>query len=192
MSIDTPTVCDLRSYVRTYDDAIPAQTCRDIIDIFERDTHRQTVNGKTGRAGLEDSSWREMDFDDCTESGIRNMLVNCLRHYKPVYERDCGIRPPLPQPVGLDVLTAKRYDPGGDQFQPHYDSVGPVANRYLVFLWYLNDVAEGGETEFMDLGVSSRPVAGRLLVFPPYWMYRHAGRPPVSGPKYIISTYCLW
>ena len=33
---------------------------------------------------------------------------------------------------------------------------------------------------------------GRLVVFPPYWMFQHEGRPPVSGDKYILSTYLLF
>ena len=61
-----------------------------------------------------------------------------------------------------------------------------------MFLWYLNAVAEGGETEFVDLGIKSSAETGKLLMFPPYWMYRHAGCSPVSGPKYILSTYALW
>ena len=42
----------------------------------------------------------------------------------------------------------------------------------------------------LDLAVPAR--AGRLLVFPPYWMYQHAGRPPLSGDKYILSTYLVF
>jgi len=33
---------------------------------------------------------------------------------------------------------------------------------------------------------------GRLLMFPPYWMYQHAGMPPLSNDKYILSTYLLF
>jgi len=29
-------------------------------------------------------------------------------------------------------------------------------------------------------------------MFPPYWMYQHAGLPPRSNDKYIISTYLLF
>ena len=42
----------------------------------------------------------------------------------------------------------------------------------------------------LDLKVEPR--AGRLLMFPPYWMYQHAGLPPVSGNKYILSTYLMF
>jgi prolyl 4-hydroxylase len=31
-----------------------------------------------------------------------------------------------------------------------------------------------------------------MLIFPPYWMYQHAGLPPLSNEKYILSTYLLF
>jgi len=30
------------------------------------------------------------------------------------------------------------------------------------------------------------------VVFPPYWMFQHAGLAPVSNDKYILSTYLLF
>jgi len=62
----------------------------------------------------------------------------------------------------------------------------------MVFLWYLNDVAEGGQTRFTDLSIDVQARCGRLLVFPPYWMYQHAGMSPKSNDKYILSTYLLF
>jgi len=184
---------DLANYIRTYASALPQTFCRNIVDLFESDKGKQQRNGSSVRPGLSESSWLEMDLSACREFNFRNVIVNSLRHYKSQYEKDCGIRPILPEPTELAPLIAKRYDPGGlDQFQPHFDSIGEVANRYMVFLWYLNDVTEGGETEFVDLQLSVPPREGTLLMFPPYWMYRHAGRPPRSGSKYILSTYPLW
>ncbi len=99
----------------------------------------------------------------------------------------------LPFTTKTSEWILKRYEPGGVQrFQPHFDALGAVSNRYLVMLWYLNDVAQGGETAFVDLGVEVKPKAGRMLMFPPYWMYQHEGRPPISGDKYILSTYLLF
>ena len=55
-----------------------------------------------------------------------------------------------------------------------------------------NDAREGGETAFPDLDLRVEARAGRLLMFPPYWMFQHAGLPPKSNDKYIISTYLLF
>jgi hypothetical protein len=74
----------------------------------------------------------------------------------------------------------------------HFDAIHHVANRYLVLLWYLNDVTDGGETNFPQLDWTVKARAGRLLVFPPYWMYQHEGTPPRSGDKYILSTYLMF
>jgi len=184
---------ELAHYIRTYDQALPREFCDRVVQRFESDAGRQQRNGATVRSGLSESSWLEMDLSDCNEFNFRNIVVNCQRFYKSVYEKDCAIRPALPDARELAPLIVKRYDVGGgDRFQPHFDSIGDVADRYMVFLWYLNDVAEGGETEFTDLGIRCQPQAGRLLVFPPFWMYRHAGRPPISNSKYILSTYTLW
>jgi hypothetical protein len=61
------------------------------------------------------------------------------------------------------------------------------ARRYLAFLWYLNDVEDGGKTVFTGLTIA--PKRGTLIVFPPLWMFPHKGEPPISGPKYILSGY---
>lgn len=184
---------ELAHFIRTYENALSRDFCTRVVEHFESNPGGQERNGASVRSGLAESSWLEMDLSSLTRFNFRNMILNCLRHYKGAYEKDCGIRPALPAPGDLAPLIVKRYDPGGsDRFQAHFDSIGDVCDRYLVFLWYLNDVTEGGETEFMDLGVRSAPSAGKLLIFPPFWMYRHAGLPPVSGPKYILSSYALW
>ncbi len=184
---------DLRHYIRVYKDALTSDFCARVVAWFESDPAKQQRNGASIRSGLAESSWLEMDLAECQSLNCHNILNNCLRHYKARYETDCGIRPALPEAGALAPFIIKRYDPGGnDRFQPHFDSIREVADRYLVFLWYLNDVADGGETEFVDLQTRIAPTAGSLLMFPPYWMYRHAGRPPVSNAKYILSTYTLW
>jgi hypothetical protein len=55
--------------------------------------------------------------------------------------------------------------------------------------WYFNDVAEGGATEFEAQNMAIPCVAGRLAFFPVAWTYRHRGAPPVSGPKYVCTTF---
>ena len=77
-----------------------------------------------------------------------------------------------------------------DEFADHVD-VGDhnSARRFLVCFLYLNDVEVGGTTEFPKLSHTITPKRARILVFPPTWMYRHAGRPVVKGKKYILGTY---
>ena len=62
----------------------------------------------------------------------------------------------------------------------------------MVFLFYLNDVEEGGETEFLYQDLKVKPKTGSLIVFPPYYTHAHRGKAPESGKKYIINTWLKW
>ncbi len=99
------------------------------------------------------------------------------------YNRDVGLTIPVPNSPKRSDLILKRYRPNRDErFQLHFDAVNHLANRYLVLLWYLNDVAEGGETRFPQLGITvpARVRAG-CWSFPPYWMYQHEGSVAALG-----------
>lgn len=59
--------------------------------------------------------------------------------------------------------------------------------RLLSFIWYLNDVTDGGETEFLKGKI--KPRAGKLIIFPSSWNYYHKGNMPLSNDKYIITGW---
>ena len=61
--------------------------------------------------------------------------------------------------------------------------------RVIAFLAYFNDVAEGGETAFLNQGISVAPRCGRIVLFPTAFTHVHAGRPPVSGRKYAVANF---
>jgi hypothetical protein len=183
----------LADYVRVYDDALPARFCAQLVQDFEQAAAQQFRNGRGVRAGLEESAWTELDVGQLADEAFRGFFLAQIEQALARYNADVQLTIPVPMRPRTDRLILKRYRPGGTEgFQRHFDSLDEVCGRYMVFLWYLNDVAEGGETEFCDFGIKVAPRAGRLLMFPPYWMYQHAGLPPVSGDKYILSTYLMF
>jgi hypothetical protein len=62
-------------------------------------------------------------------------------------------------------------------------------NRIAVFMLYLNDVEEGGETEFLYQKTRFKPKKDRLLIWPSTYTYLHRGNPPLSNDKYIITGW---
>jgi hypothetical protein len=60
--------------------------------------------------------------------------------------------------------------------------------RILTYLWYLNDVYDGGETEFFGT-LKIKPEAGKLLIFPTFITYPHSGLMPTSNDKYVITGW---
>jgi hypothetical protein len=184
---------DLRHYIRTYDDSLDAALCARMIASFHGLERFHAANGANVRRGLEESRWTELNVSRYADTAFLGMFRRTIEAALARYNADVGLGIAVPDSGTNSDLVMKRYRPGGgEKFQLHFDAVNHVANRYLVMLWYLNDVAEGGETRFPQLDFAIAPRAGRLLVFPPYWMYQHEGVPPASGDKYIVSTYLLF
>ena len=194
VSLDSsPPLHDLRHYVRVYDGDLEPAFCAQLIASFTTLERFQRRNGREVRRGLEESAWTELNVTRLSDEGFLMLFRNRIDRALAAYNRDVQLTIPVPNSPSTADLILKRYRPGRDErFQLHFDAVNHLAHRYLVMLWYLNDVAEGGETRFPQIGVTVRPKAGRLIVFPPYWMYQHEGVVPVSGDKYILSTYLLF
>lgn len=184
---------DLHHYVRWYDDALPRELCVGLVAGFEQTTEAQVRNGRGQRAGLDNSGWTELNLSNHADPAMKGFFLSKIDEYLARYNAEIGLTLPIPPSTRMADLVMKRYSVEGEQgFQPHFDSIYEKADRYLVFLWYLNDVGEGGETRFCDLDIAVQARCGRLLMFPPYWMYQHAGLSPRSNAKYIVSTYLLF
>ena len=186
-------IADLRHYIRTYEGDLEPHFCQRMIDSFNSLSRYQQSKGRGHRVGLENSAWTELNVTGLSDETFLGFFRARIDLAVNRYNRDVGLDIEVPNSPKTAELILKRYRPGGDErFQLHFDSVYEVSNRYLVLFWYLNDVAEGGETVFPRLEVKIAARQGRLLMFPPYWMFQHAGSPPESGEKYILSTYLLF
>jgi prolyl 4-hydroxylase len=184
---------DLRHFIRTYDADLDAVFCQKLIAAFAQLPQFHATNGRGVRDGLDHSAWTELNVSKLSDPSFMKMFQARIAQALERYNNDVGLAVPVPHSELLDNLVMKRYRPGTkERFQVHFDAIYQYSSRYLVFLWYLNDVAEGGETHFPQLDVTITARTGRLLVFPPYWMYQHEGKSPVSGDKYILSTYLLF
>jgi len=62
-------------------------------------------------------------------------------------------------------------------------------NRILAFMLYLNDVDEGGETEFLYQKCRFKPQKNTLMIWPSQFTHLHRGNPPLSNDKYIITGW---
>lgn len=110
-------------------------------------------------------------------------------------------------PVPLFEPTQVLHYAVGQQFRPHHDFLDPAApgfaeqlrlygQRIATVLVYLNEGYEGGETVFPNLGISYKGRTGDALFFTnvdrageadPLTL--HAGTPPTSGEKWVISQW---
>jgi hypothetical protein len=188
-----PAARDLTRYLQCFDNALAPAMCAQMIESFEKLSRLHSRNGRGVMPQLTESAWTELNVSKAADAAMQNFFRGQIFQYLERYNQALKLTLPIPARERIENLRIKRYFvEDADQFQPHFDSADYNSNRYLVFIWYLNDVHVGGETEFPDLGVRISARAGRLLVFPPYWMFQHAGLPPKSNDKYILSTYLLF
>lgn len=87
-----------------------------------------------------------------------------------------------------DYSVLKYEGSTGDHYDAHYDG-GPLNNRWISAIIYLNDDYEGGELEYVHFGVKIKPKAGSVLVFPSNYAYSHIAHSVTSGTKYAIVTF---
>ena len=71
---------------------------------------------------------------------------------------------------------------------PHNEAL----HRILLFMYYLNDVQNGGETDFFYQKQSIRPQKGTMVIAPAYFTHTHRGNAPLSNDKYILTSWVLF
>lgn len=64
--------------------------------------------------------------------------------------------------------------------------------RFLTYMVYLNDIEEGGETEFLYQRTRLKPQKGTIVLFPTYYTHVHRGNPPLKGIKYAITGWMFY
>lgn len=87
-----------------------------------------------------------------------------------------------------------QWTPIGGGFHPwHIEHGGGSLNsrRVLVWMIYLNDVDDGGETEFLYQMVKVKPKKGTLVMWPAGLTHPHRGNPPYSNEKFILTGWLM-
>lgn len=91
---------------------------------------------------------------------------------------------------GIYSMRLQKTLPGQGYHVWHYESADYLSSRRLI-AWsiYLNDVDQGGETEFLYMKKRVSAKRGRLLIWPAAFTHTHRGNPPLSGEKYLLTGW---
>tara|TARA_Y100001947_G_scaffold136799_1_gene125343 strand:+ start:180 stop:809 length:630 start_codon:yes stop_codon:yes gene_type:complete len=174
--------------IRIYDNAMSPEDCKKIIELFE--TSKDQIQAfNTGR-----KEYSEIDIDkfETPWSETKEKFISMMKTHMNKFMKDVKIQindfPPI---IDMENIRIKKYLPNDkDEFKTHVDVLRAlIAKRFLVYILYLNDVEEGGETHLPKLNIKVKPKEGRLLMFPPFWTHPHAGLKPIKGTKYVIMSY---
>lgn len=100
----------------------------------------------------------------------------------------------------LDEINMQRYTKGEGGYHhwhsEHYphptDNSQRSLHRVLLWLIYLNDIEEGGETEFFYQQAKVKPTQGSLIMAPCGFTHSHRGCVPVSSDKYVLASWVMY
>ena len=89
-------------------------------------------------------------------------------------------------------LKIQEYLPNQGYRVWHTERQGPVGRnlfRHLVFMTYLNDVLDKGETEWYHQNLKVQPKKGLTVIWPADWTFVHRGIPSETETKYIATGW---
>ena len=81
----------------------------------------------------------------------------------------------------------------GEGYHQFHAEQGEWSTRHRMFAWsiYLNDVKDGGETEFLYQKTRFKPKRNVGLLWPGGFTHTHRGNPPLSETKYILTGWII-
>lgn len=175
---------NLTDYIRVYNDVISKESCRHIIEEYER--HSDYIQEHDTPL----YKFHQLDLNHTPDLvGLANAYANSLMPCYEDYFNTFGLRSFVNLDTWEDVRIKKYLKGSGDEFKTHVDVTDHAsAARFCIAIMYLND--NDGLTTFPSLGIGVEPKAGRVVIFPPTWMYPHNGKSPTNDDKYIMMT-CL-
>jgi hypothetical protein len=176
---DDPTVCD--GMLKLY------ETC----DVFER---APGLVGSSNGPMLDRKSKDSVDLAvpvkmrDARLQRYIDGLLEVIEMYKRKYTHAFTSAPWTIE----ETLSIQRYPPGGGFVVWHTERTGggqQCVYRHLAFMTYLNDVADGGETEFFYQQLKVKPRKGLSMIWPSDWTHTHRGVAAPNEEKAIVTGW---
>ena len=168
--------------------------CDDIINHFKNLSPNKKGEGMVGFNNIhidrtkKDSIEGELEWDETVGSvsyryvqELRKCTDQYIEKYPEAnYYNKWGI---------TEKVKIQYYVPGGGYPAWHTERAERNNNRHLVFMTYLNDVEDGGETEFKLQNLKIKAEKGKTVIWPVDWTYTHRGIISPKQEKYIVTGW---
>src|SRR6056300_1535172 len=191
-------IVNITNFIGVYDNYITKEECNKAIQLYEE---QNKFNNTVNRLGFEKASiLRKQDQQffaahnnlDVWWENLKPMMLNfdlAWNHYC----ENTGAKDGYGQSFFYTSLKIQKTLPTEGYHVWHIEHGSRFDNesRAFVFSIYLNDVDEGGETELLHFSKRTNPKAGRIVIWPAGFPCLHRGNPPLSGEKYILTSWMM-
>jgi len=174
---------------------IDPEICTGLIDFFEGNPKLQKqgrVSGGRVDETVKHSTDLRVEPNDLKNPGYEvfstyfDQLQDCYRDYCTQWD----FLNTFLDRIHIGAFNVQKYEVGGHFSMLHSERTDLTKlHRILVWMTYLNDVTDAGETEFPYYGLKVPPVTGKTLIWPAEWTHMHRGCPSGSQIKYIITGW---
>lgn len=190
---------EFKDFIGVFHNVASKEECNKIIEHFENvDELKLTVSRKEFEeinSTLKDNKIYPMinEGDSLLMRINQNILKGFIENLNTVYEiykKKYDVMDSLDiHKLNPDVKIQKTV-PGQGYHVWHCENAGiATSRRALLCMMYLNDVEEGGETEFLYQSLRVKPKAGTIVICPAYFTHTHRGNPPLKEAKYMINGW---
>ena len=190
---------DISNFIGDYDNYITKEECNRVIKFYEEESKfKHTID----RLTEQNRSITEMQ-DQQFYAASHNLEIWWNSIKSMVYNFDIAWSHYVKNTGALDAYKGSNFKfttlkvqktlptEGYHIWHIEHSSQTNTPYRAFVFSIYLNDVEEGGETEFLHFSKRVKPKAGRIVIWPAGFPYLHRGNPPLSGEKYLLTSWML-
>ena len=188
---------EFKEFIGIYENAFTLKECEDTIKLFEKYheagySYNRIGQCKNALINVNDTAvsiniHTELDWN-CEFIGSFNKRF--YDYIYPIYNFQYPILQKLPKHKSKYIKIQKTsLTQGYHNWHCENDAFFNSKDRVLGWTLYLNDVEEGGETEFLYQSLRFKPKAGTFILFPAYFTHTHRGNPPRSGVKYIATGW---
>lgn len=184
----------MSNLIQVFENSLSHRVCDNLINRFENDINiskGRTIGGYNKAKKTVDLTFNSTINTYLLEyyNVINNTLVQYISEYKKITNNN------LPINLTSDSHMIMRYLKNEGIYTYHHDFYAAQYKvngycRILTYIFYLNTIDIGGETEFID-GTKIKPEKGKLLIFPATWTFVHKGNIPESSNKYILTGWLL-
>ena len=186
----------INNFIGVYDNYITKEECDKAIELYE---DQNKFNNTINRISFEQSSiLKKQDQQffaipnniDVWWESLKTMMLNFDLAWKH-YIQNTGADDIYGVPFHFTNLKIQKTLPteGYHVWHVEHNKGFDLEPRAFVFSIYLNDVEDGGETEFLHFSKRVQPRKGRIVIWPAAFPYVHRGNPPLSGEKYILTSW---
>ena len=177
--------------------SIPDELCDNIIELFDLQENKGPGSTYGGiQKHIKDTTdfniprYNSEKWNKIWDFLLKELHKNLKLYHKKLID-DYKVYNILTENVIIDNFMVQHYKKGVGKYTYHNDgqtNYGLHTRRIITYIWYLNDVDEGGETEFFR-EYRITPQKGKIVLFPANWCYPHCGKLPISSDKYIITGW---